>query len=54
MPVIWGIQKAKYFFGQDWTAQITLNWLRKLVFGRNSFRGRHDKINRVFGNSPDF
>jgi Co/Zn/Cd efflux system component len=30
-PLIWGVRKQVYFCGMDWTGQITLKWLRKLV-----------------------
>jgi len=36
MPVIWGRDQAKYFFGRDWTTQIRLKRLRKLVFWRRA------------------
>jgi hypothetical protein len=31
-PLIWGQRKAEYFFGQDWTTQITLKDFKKKVF----------------------
>jgi hypothetical protein len=31
MLVIWGCDKAEYFFGQDWTGGISLNRLEKFV-----------------------
>ena len=34
MRVIWGRDKAKYFFGEDWTGGIRLNRLEKLIFCR--------------------
>jgi hypothetical protein len=35
--VIWLSEKQKYFFGRDWTGQIRLIWLKKLIFRRNGF-----------------
>jgi hypothetical protein len=29
--------KRKYFFDWDWTGQITLIWLKKLISARNGF-----------------
>ena len=46
MPVIWGFDKAKYFFSQDWTGSIRLMRLWKLVFWRRRFgssRGAFEK-----------
>jgi len=31
--------KQKYFFGRDWTAQISLIWLKKLDFWRIEIDG---------------
>jgi hypothetical protein len=35
--LIWGKDKAKYFCGEDWTTQISLNRLRKFDFSRKRF-----------------
>jgi hypothetical protein len=32
MPAIWGLGKAKCFFGQDWIAQISLTRLEEPLF----------------------
>jgi hypothetical protein len=34
---IWGGGEAEYFLNENWTGQITLNALRKLVFARRAF-----------------
>jgi hypothetical protein len=31
-PLIWGKTKAEYFFAREWTAKISLKWLRKFRF----------------------
>jgi hypothetical protein len=36
MPVIWGRDKAKYFFGQDWTGSISLIRLNNLAGTRRA------------------
>jgi hypothetical protein len=36
LPLIWGIDEAEYFCGQDWTGQITLKALQKIDFRRTS------------------
>jgi hypothetical protein len=35
MGVIWGKREGEYFWGEDWTGEIRLIQLRKLVFWRN-------------------
>jgi hypothetical protein len=37
--LIWGKDKAKYFCGEDWTTQISLNRLRKFDFRASDFAG---------------
>jgi hypothetical protein len=37
MLVICARDKAKYFFGKDWTDGISLNGLRKFVFTRSYY-----------------
>jgi hypothetical protein len=32
-----GSEKQKYFFEGDWTGQIRLIWLKKLIFRSNGF-----------------
>jgi hypothetical protein len=38
IDLIWDGGEAEYFLSEDWTGQITLNALRKLVFARRAFR----------------
>ena len=34
MELIWGRREGKYFFGQDWTTQITLIRFNKFAVAR--------------------
>jgi hypothetical protein len=36
MAVIWEKREEEYFGGGDWTGEIGLIWLRKLVFWRSA------------------
>jgi hypothetical protein len=36
MGVIWEKREGEYFSGEDWTGEIRLIWLRKLVFWRSA------------------
>jgi hypothetical protein len=38
MQVIWEKSEGNYFCGEDWTGQITLNFLDKSAFPRNRTR----------------
>jgi hypothetical protein len=39
IDLIWGIDKAEYFFAQDWTTQISLKRLENFRFWCGSFCG---------------
>jgi hypothetical protein len=46
--VIWVCDEAVYFFGRDWTEQITLKLLRKIdLSGKVDFRARQLFVKRA-------
>jgi hypothetical protein len=51
MPVIWVKREARYFCGQDWTGQISLNRLRKIDFGRTSITRLKRRVGQPNGSA---
>src|SRR5713101_1185295 len=47
LEVIWGVRKQKYFFKQDWTAQIRLIHFNKFACARKSAHGARANSARV-------